>query len=89
MTKEEILKQAVVDNPIIKQGLVITYPAKALDVAMDEYAQQQAIAFAEWMVRCQWSPIVTSIPGPPIYAPEDSSERLTLEQLYSLFLTKK
>jgi len=86
MSKEEmLLKFGVLEK---ESGEMHCYPDDVY-VAMDEYAKQQSIAFHAWMKKCQWSPLVSTIPGPDIYAPEDSDQRLTIEQLYTLFLQQQ
>jgi hypothetical protein len=45
MTKEEIIEKVLKQQKIIKW---VGYFRRAMSVAMDEYAKQQAIAFAEY-----------------------------------------
>ncbi len=83
MSKEEIMLEY---EPKDDAGV---YDDEQIKSMMEEYAQQQAVLFAEWMIRAGWSPIVTSIPGPPVFVHEDSDQRLSLSDLYNLFLLKK
>lgn len=85
MTKKGILKQAALDNPIREKGLVVTYPALAVDAAMDQYAQQQAITFAEWMNEedCQLTP------DGWVRKKEDYKYYMPIQVLYMAFLSQQ
>lgn len=91
MTKDEILKKSMADNPIVGRGMVINFPALALGAAMDEYAKQQAIGFAEYLGMWGWElcPAGHSESGKWISPTNIQYGFKTIEELYTLYLNQK
>lgn len=69
-TKQEV--KAYPDNTLFA-------PDFQLKLAMDEYAQQEAIAFAEWILKEDWKPTVS------LWYPHKGGTFITTEQLYNLY----
>lgn len=85
MTKEEILDK----HHNLNLGM-LSITEKQIQAAMDDYAKQEAIAFAEWVIKSNydfngktgmWYNFIST---PEIDLPEKPTE-----QLYSLFLEQK
>lgn len=93
MTKEEIInKYAFVERRESDFGQAPAYDFKYLaygnaEKAMDEYAKQQAIAFAEWAFKDD-NPFVEGSNGRWIQQSGNSSSWST-EELYNIFIEQQ
>ncbi len=81
MTKKEILDEALLKNGIPGRGIVVTYPAVVIDIAMEEFAKQQVVGFVHWTNEREW-----------YYDAEEGhwfhnhyTDLLTNDQMYSIF----
>ena len=79
MTKEEILKDASFRHGIKERGLVVIYPEAVINSAMDEYAKQHALDFAEFIG--EW------LDKNSLKNSFGLNKPTTTAQLYSLFTT--
>ena len=85
MTREEIL--GIPSYPHECGGMIEIHTRQGALKAMSEFAQQEAIAFAEWMRKNKWQPF-----GENMWASWDvnvTDDVYTSTQLYSLFKTTK
>lgn len=77
MTKEEIIDK----HHNLNLGL-LSITEKQIHSAMDEYAQQEAIAFAEWILKTNWAEKET-------WGRYDPPSTPTMKELYQLYLKHK
>lgn len=83
MTREEILAKRIITFP--EEGHMLDSDIKRnVYAAMSEFAQQEAIAFAEWCTRNGFEPCGIN-KWWEIYASAGDETEYTSEQLYSLF----
>lgn len=75
-TAEEILSQLQKENPTS----ILVFKA------MEEYAQQEAIAFNKWIHKEGWK---ATNDGTYYYQPEEETPFLTTDQLYNVYLKNK
>ena len=90
-TKEEILAQQL-DRYLLKISHVergCTPIPVSIYRAMDQYSQQQAIAFAEWIDGNGFECELHTDENVKFWAVKDGSPYLTTDELYTLFLSQQ
>jgi len=76
-TPGEILEQIFHEK--YSRNYKIDYPSVCIREAMEEYAQQEAEAFADWIKAAHWTPWISAI----------SYETKTTSELYQEFLKQR
>ena len=83
-SKEEILKNYLIE--VKKTGEHIYN--SGVKYAMEEYANQEAIEFAKWYFDTDWG-LTEDEEEPGHYLNIDTEEKMTLDEIYSLYQTQK
>lgn len=89
-TKEEILRDSLhYDSEVPDHKFKSEFAIEL--AAMDEYAQQESIAFAEWCVAGGWYMSNATANGMKIFywTNESNANAATTDQLYNLYLQSK